>query len=399
MARGDAALGIISVTARLFKHATRIHGRTLARFSAFVALNDKSVNRAVNTLVVTTEKYLESGSRYAGTRAWRSIRELEAAVKRLPAAERERSLFELERYTQMLLAHDPDLAKLISDDIAEYGLLLLRRGAARAAEQPSASAVVISAWRKAMHQAGGDALKLFRRFVAIVSLDHPAVVKASAYIRDNADSLRSAAKAARAGDASAWRGHVSAVRGLLGEAYSLLSPVWRAKYRAALKEARALAKQLGPDWDVLPVSQIENSIRLSGKEGADQMIVLVNRATKPPQAITYLSAQVKTADTSEAVAQVLNDVFQRELRPNGLLEVVVRGQPQVFQLIQHQAVQSRRYILNAAESRIPGPDLAALTKAGVEVGEEILDTSVEQLTQLSIRMINDGLAALARTGG
>lgn len=398
MAGAAAKLGGVSVTARLYRHATRIHGLTLARFSGLIGLNDRTINKSVNTLVTATETYMDTGSWYAGTRAWEAIRQLSTAVRRVPAAERERSVYELERYRQMLLAHDPDLAKLIEDDIAEYAALLLARGTARASSVPAKSAIVISGWRRAMQQEGGDALKLFRRYLKSVSLEHDAVIRASAYIRDNADGLRAAARAAVKGDASSWRGHVSVVRGLLGEGYALFSPVWRATHLAAMKEARAAAKHLGPDWQAMAVSQLENAIRVGAKEGPDQMILLVNRATRPPQAVTYLSAQVKSAKTSEAVKQTLSDVLVRELK-GGLLDLNVGGEHMVFQLVHHHTVQARRYILNTADSRIPAADLEALDRAGIEIGEHLLDISTEQLTQLTIRMINHGLAALARSAG
>ena len=128
------------------------------------------------------------------------------------------------------------------------------------------------------------------------------------------------------------------------------------------------------------------------------MILIVNRTKKPPEAITFLSAQVKTADTSEAIEQTLNDVFTRELTPAGLLECVVgvgkSKQAQVFKLVQHEAVTAQRYILNAAESYNPAIDLALLRTRGVQVSEVVLDMSVSQFSVLAIQMIEDGLNTL-----
>ena len=394
MAKLEALLGLSGVSARLYKFAIRVHGSTVARFAALVALNDVVINKHITMLTSATAEFLETGSRHASTTTWRSVRAVEDALKQLPPAQQERVAYELERYVQMLLAQDPDLAKLIVKDIEDFRIVRLARLAERALERPSAASVVVAAWRRGVYRAGGDLLKIFKRFEKLVSIDSPAVVKASAYIRDNADSIRSAAQAAQKGNKAALLGHLSSVRGLLGEAYALLSPVWRTRHRRALREARKLARKLGPDYEVLAISQLENKISLSLKEGADQMILIVNR--KKQEAITFLSAQVKTAETSEAVAQVLNDVFKRELSPAGLLEFVYEGQPQAFKLVQHEAVTARRYILNAAESRIPGADLDLLRKLGVQVSEVVLDMSVSQFSLLAIRMIEEGLNALKK---
>jgi hypothetical protein len=396
MATLAAVLGFSSVSAKLFKFAQRVHGQTLARFAALLALNDLVINKHITVLSTAVAEFLETGSRHAGTSAWKSVRALEDALKRLPPAEQEAVAYDLERYVQMLLSQDADLAKLIGKDIEEFSLLRLRRLATRALEESSKEARVIAAWKRGAHGAGGDLLKIFKRFEKLVSLDDPAVVKASAYIRDHADSLREAIRAARNGDKAPLLGHLSSIRGLLGEAYALLSPVWRARHRATLKEAKKLARKLGRDYEVLAISQLKNKIFLSGKEGADQMILIVNRTKKPPEAITFLSAQVKTADKSEAIAQTLNDVFTRELNPAGLLECVVGKQQEVFKLVQHEAVTAQRYILNAAESYIPPTDLALLRKKGVQVSEVVLDMSVSQFSVLAIQMIEDGLNALKK---
>jgi hypothetical protein len=129
--------------------------------------------------------------------------------------------------------------------------------------------------------------------------------------------------AAQAGNKSALLGHLSSMRGYLGEACALLACVWRAKHRSALQEAKAIVRKMGPDYEVLPLSQLENNIRLSLKEGADQMIVIINR--KRGEAITFLSAQVKTANTSEEVEQTINDVVNREFESCGSTRIRVRG--------------------------------------------------------------------------
>jgi len=41
--------------------------------------------------------------------------------------------------------------------------------------------------------------------------------------------------------------------------------VWRAKHRRALQEAKVIARKMGPVYEVLPLSQLENNIRLSLK--------------------------------------------------------------------------------------------------------------------------------------
>ncbi len=396
MAKLAAVLGLGSVSAKLFKFAERLHGNTVARFATLIGLNDVAVNKNVSVLTSATLEFLESGSGHAGNQAWKCIRDLESAVQRLPPAHAKAAAYELERSTQMLLSQDPDLAKLILGDIEKYRLTRLAQLAQRWAERPSAESGIIAAWRRGAYLAGGDFLKLYKRFEKLVGPDSPAVVKASAYIRDNADSIRSAAQAARQGNKASLLGHLSGVRGLLGEGYALASPVWRGRFRAALKEAKKVARDLEPGWEALPLSQLQNEIRLATKEGADQIIVLINRTKQPNEAIIFISAQVKTAETSQAVTQVIHDVFAREIRP-GLLEFVYRGQPQAFKLVQHEAITARRYILNAAESRIPGVDLDLLRKLGANVSEVVLDTSVSQFSLLAIHMIEDGLAVLKKT--
>jgi len=119
------------------------------------------------------------------------------------------------------------------------------------------------------------------------------------------------------------------------------------------------------------------------------MIVIINR--KRGEAITFLSAQVKTANTSEAVEQTINDVINRALSPAGLLEFVYEDSPYALKLVQHELVTVQRYVLNAAVSRIPCPNIALLNKYSVQVSEILLDMSVRQFSLLSIRMMEEGL--------
>ena len=182
MAKLAALLGFSSVSAKLFKFAQRVHGQTLARFAALLALNDLVIDKHITVLTSAVAEFLETGSRHAGTSAWKSVRALEDALKRLPPADQEAVAYDLERYVQMLLSQDADLAKLIGEDIKKFGLLRLRQLASAPLEMPSKEARVIAAWKRGAQRAGGDLLKIFKRFGKLVPLDNPTILKASAYI-------------------------------------------------------------------------------------------------------------------------------------------------------------------------------------------------------------------------
>lgn len=394
MAKLLALLNLGSVSASLFNYGIRIHGNTAINFGPLIALNDRTINKNITMLSAATLEFLDTGSIKAGNSAWNSVRILEGAINRLPGNKRDITIFHLERYVQMLLARDDELAKLIGDDIKNFRNFRIQK-MEELRKRPSAAAAIIARWRTSILTEGGDILRILKHFDEVKPQDSPAIDKAGAYIRDNFDSIKKAVQAAKVGNNAALLGHLSNVRGYLGEAYALLSPIWREKHWSELQSAKALARKMGSDYEVLSLSQLENNIHLSGKEGADQMIVIIN--SKRNEAYTFLSAQVKTADVSEAVDQIINDVINRELNPKGLLEFEYQKKFYALSLAQHELVSAQRYILNSAESRIPGPHLQLLKKYGILVTEITLDMSVSQFSLLSIKMIEEGLNALKKT--
>ena len=82
MAKLAALLGFSSVSAKLFKFAQRVHGQTLARFAALLALNDLVIDKHITVLTSAVAEFLETGSRHAGTSAWKSV----ARARRRPQA-------------------------------------------------------------------------------------------------------------------------------------------------------------------------------------------------------------------------------------------------------------------------------------------------------------------------
>jgi hypothetical protein len=380
-------LGLSTVTAKLYKYAFRVHGNTLQRFAPFLNLKDPLINKQITQLTSATAQFLETDSRYAGNKAWENIRLLDKAISRLSPDKQSSALLELERSIEMLLVRDNDLKKLIGKEIEDFRLFRLAKVFNMTLKNPAATGAIISQWSKSIYSSGGELLKIFKRFKEIVSLDEPAVTKASAYIFDNSTKLK---KAVENSDKQALLGYLSNVRGFLGEGYALLSKEWRIQHTKALKKAKKIAQELGKDYRVVSLSQIQNKIFLGGKEGPDQMIVLINRKRK--EVIPFLVAQVKIANKSEAILQTINDVVNRELKFTSVFEYVYKEEKFALRLIQDQRVATQRYILNATGSIIPRTDLELLNKYGIqEVSEIVLNFSVEQFSYLAIRMIEEGL--------
>jgi len=378
-----AILGLRSISARFTKYSIRIHGTTVTRFAGLLALKNPALTRHVTNLITNTSLYLQSGSFAAGSLAWKSIKALEEVINKLPPKERINLLLELQRYRTMLLARDPDLAKILLDYRADLLAQMMRRDLVK-------SEALIARWQKRISRGNKNIIDIFEHYSNVVApYDSPGVQKAAAYVQDNIAEILSAVEAAKSGYKEILIGHLVRVRGDLGEGYALYTKIWLKEHLTMLDQAKILAKRMGKEYEVVSLTQLENKIKLDKKEAADQMILIINK--KKNQAITFLSAQAKTANVSDAVKQTLND-YIRELNPKAKLTFFHDGIDYALTPIQHKDVAAHRYILNAAGSRIPKSDLEILQQTGIEIKEFVHDMSISQFSLLALNMIEEGLS-------
>jgi hypothetical protein len=386
--------------------AVRAFEPLLARFGRRAGLDLLRVERALGA-------GLASGGDACAGEAWAALGRLSGLALKLPPGDEQiRVGIEIERRMQALLARDAGYAKAYAEASAEAAAKLREKAARRAlaaARRTGAKAPKITPAAKVIADLDavvGDRAELRRlwaHFQRVVPPSSAAMARAAEVAAERADAVSAILRDRRLTPAertaAVW-GHLSKVRGELGEGYALGNVPWRRLRDAERARVEAIAARLGPGLDVLSLTQLEHGVRINGSEGPDAVIVIVNRK----QGVAYdpLRVQVKTADTSEAVDQTINDVLRSaglEARTGPLPTVVYEfratsdGPIEHFVLSAHPDVETRNVIINAADASLPYADMARLRGMGLTVSEQTLDLSVEQFTHLAVSLMETALKA------
>jgi hypothetical protein len=130
------------------------------------------------------------------------------------------------------------------------------------------------------------------------------------------------------------------------------------------------------------------------------LIGIINRAEK----VIYdpVRAQVKVARVSEAASQGVSDVLRRvgEERQRALSTAWYDFRPagssarEVFVIRHHPQVSPTLYLLNASGSRMPAPAINELRALRIQTTELWYDFTVDQLTNLTISLVDSAIAIL-----
>lgn len=229
------------------------------------------------------------------------------------------------------------------------------------------------------------------------------------YLRDNADGIADRVRQVRAAEAAlnkvkgsgsavlvraatedvrqARRGlnaYLNKVKGLLGEAYVPRWKDWKLQVQGYLEVAGREARALPGKWEV---KHVVGTLRIDNAEAWDEAILLVNRATTPPQVKLFMAAQYKVEKRVSALVQIQNDVLRETATASGRLPRVTfleQGEPQTFDLTPMPAGrESHRHVFNAAGGRVSAAAIERLRAAGLRVEQLNLDVSVAEFDQVT----------------
>jgi len=185
-----------------------------------------------------------------------------------------------------------------------------------------------------------------------------------------------------------WRrsGVHSQAKGLLGELFVARWEGWRMLKSGYEELAYRLARKLGPDWEVLPVS---GRMYLGGatKETWDEAVLLVRRGSTPPEAKLFMAGQIKTALEPRSLDQSVTDMA-REAASKDLRVVLADGREELFMLTPLPANEpTHRVVLNAEGGTYPESDVAALLNIGVKIEQLTFPVSVGEVNSVIDRFI------------
>ncbi len=342
-----------------------------------------------------------SGSEVSFRMADAAAMRLRKLIKLLPAREQDHCAIELERRMQTLNSKRDGFGRLLARS-AESATAKTSTGPGRQKNKVADGILAIFGdLMDAAAKRDEPVFAIWRHFRKVVSPSSPAVRSALDYLAAHQAEIKALSKASissvadRVKKLQALRGYLAKIRGELGEGYALLNKVWKGVVVSRILEAQRIASKLGPGYEVHYLTQLDNAIKVNQLEGPDALIVIINRKTK--QAFFHTAAQVKTARTSEAVGQSVNDLLRSAGEQRNTLvptcEFTLNGRREIFTLGGHPLVETNRYIINATGSRIPAADLNVLQRLGHAVTEIELDMSVDQFTSLAISLLEAALKA------
>jgi hypothetical protein len=397
-------LGGVSKSKRLATFIFRQHGTAVRAFAPLL----RSIAKAEKEIALLERAFLRcliSGSEASFRTADAAATRLRKLIKRLPAQEQDQCAMELERRMQTLNNKRDGFGRLFVESVEKSAVKASSRMRSVSAKKHLRLAdQVLSAFGLLMdtaiksEAAVGAVWKHFRK---VVTPSSRAVRSAVEYLATHQEQIKALTRASAQSTASrlrriqALRGYLVNVRGYLAEGYALLNKVWKGVVDTRLQEAEAIASKLGPGHEVHYLTQLDNGIHInvSGAQGPDALIVIVNRKTK--QAYIHTFAQVKAARTSKAIGQTVKDQLRlageqiNTLVPR--LEFTLNGKLQHLTIDWHPLVEESIYVINAAGSRIPKADLDDLKRLGRAVTELELDISVDQFTRLAVSMLEAAL--------
>ena len=176
------------------------------------------------------------------------------------------------------------------------------------------------------------------------------------------------------------------IRGMLFELYVASSLRWRRRLDLHLLRATAIAKTLGPEWEV--VTQ-HGDMHLAGKNdgfklGWDMAILIVNRKTKVVK--VHTTVQVKAENDVSALTQIIKD-YQRE-RLGGELHLQIGGEPLVLTIENLPGGHhTNRYVFFAAGGKLSNADIARLEKAGLRAAVIEADLHLKELDAATFQIM------------
>ncbi|MET8310692.1 hypothetical protein [Micromonospora sp. NPDC005173] len=421
---GDLAtlLGVgeaTEVTAR-----TVLEARSLGRhaFVAVLVRFGKEAEHHVHVLQEVLSLPHPTLPQTAIDRGWRAIHGLGDMLRSLPPGpERELVAFEVERAMAGLKARmEGYAAGWVDNTEFEYAEAIQKGDAAL--RGPVAEAAVKAAGTLVKSVTPTEAAKVLARLEEFIERRPEDLRRLWAHFgtaQGAADGLRLSAEAAaerapamlavlrqpgltRQQRLSALWGHLVNIRSPLGEAYGFGDKVWLDEIEKVLAGSRKLATELGPGHTVEYLTQAANDIRINGVEGPDAMALISHRHT--PLAYVSLSAQNKIARVSEGAEQSANDVLRWAGFEVGRVQQTATisftrapgEKPVTLLLAWRPEVRTQIYLINAAGSRTPAAQMAALQAYGLPIREMTTDLTLTHFTHLTLSVAESAIDVLRR---
>jgi hypothetical protein len=348
---------------------------------------------AANDIAVLTrafERCVESSSASAFRAAESAASRLRALADKLPPADRQSVLIEIERQMQTLQNKRNEFGKLFAESMQETkatgkvaGFVASALGKAKDADQVIATLGEVIAARSAAEPAIAAVWKSFRRYVPLQSVG---VRAAAGYAAEHAPKIK--ALLAKGKMTPELWGHLVKIRGFLGEEYALANRIWRSKADDLMRDAQKFASRRGEGYEVVYLTQADHRIELNGLEGPDAIIAIIHREKR--EFFFHSTIQVKTADTSKGLDQIADGISRTAGKRGGgavsvpNVSMVLEGEPMIFTAARDPALTESFYLINASESMIPVDDALLLEQYGIRATELQLDMSVDQFTHLSL---------------
>jgi hypothetical protein len=370
-------------------HGVVIHvfGPLLRDFGVLAGKDIAILTRAFN-------RAAQSGSEAAFRAAEAAAGRLRKLVVKLPQADQQSVAIELERRMQTLNQKRDEFGKLFAEEVQD---------AKRAKKAAKTLASAESALRKSL-----DADKLiaklgevraargaadpavdavWKAFESVVDpLVSAGVRDAATYAAQHSDKIKKLLKDGKLTQ-ELW-GYLVKIRGALGEDYALGNAVWHKKRDELLGEAAKHALQMGDGYEVRYLTQLDHGIKLNGGEGPDALIAIIHPDKK--EIYFYATVQAKTADTSEALTQIVDGIARSGGKkgaaavPVATVNLNLDGDLMVLTASRNSSFTESFYLINASESTIPTNDLLLLQQSGIRATELQLDMTVDQFTHLAL---------------
>jgi hypothetical protein len=385
------------------------HGRAIQVFGPLLRNLDKNIGRDIVALQRAFGRCSVSSSEAAFRLAEDAAGRLRTQAAKLRPAEQQVVLVEIDRQMQTLQNKRNGFGKLFAEDVEE---------AARKKAAATAVARATSALEKtkdadkliahlgdviAAHRFAEDAVaEIWSAFLRYGGMQSPGVRKAAEYVAGRPQKIKALIESGALSE-ELW-GHVRRVVGFMGEDYGLLNPVWLNRSDELMKAAEGAAKQLNDllpaakagGYEVRYLTQLDHTIRINGREGPDAIIAIFHPERK--EFYFFATIQVKTANTSEGLVQVVDGLFRSAGKTGDsgklvpFVEFVLDGEPLAFPLSRNPAVTESFHVINAAGSMIPPEDVDLIRRIGMQVTELKFDMSVDQFVHMAL----DFMEAAAR---
>jgi hypothetical protein len=352
-----------------------------------------------------------SGSESSFQLGYDAAQRLLKEARKLPPAQRDRVMYEIEARLNTLNARRQGFGKLVYDAGGDAASAAPSAGkavgaAVARAKVAQASGKVLAELGKVTQGAKATGRPLFgiwRHFSKAVSGQSRRMREIAEYAAVNADAIKNVLKD-RSRTAlqkrQALTGYLVKIRGDLLELYALSSERFKVMVlRGMTQRARAVAAKLGPDHKVLFLTQAEHGLTVNGSESADAMMLIVNRKTGV--AIPFGRFQAKAANLSEGAAQLWQDMLRDAgMTTSGAAKVLLpsisfelKGVRETFLLGGHPSVVTEMVLINAAGARHPAADVKLLETMGYAVSEFSTDLNLSGFTEIAIGFMEAAVAA------